>query len=103
MLQRFLNLPTSIVCCLPFARRTWKHKKMWQKGLTTAEICTTAKPIFLRRTAIRKVELFGSFANGTATEDSDLDFLVDVDPLSGFHMGDLVRQNLKLLFLDLWT
>jgi predicted nucleotidyltransferase len=59
--------------------------------LTTHEICAKAKPVFLQRPAITGVNLFGSFARGTANEKSDLDFLIDLDPESRFGLGDLAQ------------
>jgi predicted nucleotidyltransferase len=37
------------------------------------------------------VNLFGSFARGTANEKSDLDFLIDLDPQSSFGLGALAQ------------
>lgn len=34
----------------------------------------------LRRLGVRRIGLFGSAARGDATEESDLDFLVDLEP-----------------------
>ncbi|MCD8008691.1 MAG: nucleotidyltransferase domain-containing protein [Clostridiales bacterium] len=43
--------------------------------LTLEEIIETVKPI-ARRYKIQKIYLFGSYARGEATRDSDLDFLI---------------------------
>ncbi len=50
---------------------------------------------------VRRVELFGSYANGTADEDSDVDFLVEFaeNPTSLVHIcgfRETVSEFLKL-------
>ena len=51
---------------------------------------------------VRRVELFGSYANGTATEDSDVDFLVEFseNPTSLIHICGLRETLAELLQRD---
>jgi predicted nucleotidyltransferase len=46
---------------------------------TVEEITTKLIPIF-ERYKVTKAILFGSYAKGTATERSDIDIVVDIDP-----------------------
>ncbi|MFH0793695.1 MAG: nucleotidyltransferase domain-containing protein [bacterium] len=39
-----------------------------------------------RERKIRRLDLFGSWANGKASTDSDIDLLVDYDPVGGMTM-----------------
>ena len=55
---------------------------------TAGEIKRTCAPI-LRRSGVRKSELFGSFAGGDATRASDGDLLVDFAPRTS--LLDVVR------------
>ena len=47
--------------------------------LTIEEITQKLKPVF-EANGVTKAILFGSYANGTATEDSDLDIVVETEP-----------------------
>ena len=47
--------------------------------LTVEEIKQKLKPVF-EANGVTKAILFGSYANGTATEDSDLDIVVETEP-----------------------
>lgn len=56
----------------------------------TARIVQNAKP--------EKIVLFGSYARGTATEDSDLDLLVIKEsPLPRYKRGQEIRKHLRRL------
>lgn len=51
---------------------------------------------------VKRVELFGSYANGTADADSDVDFLVEFseNPTSLLHICGLRETLSELLDLD---
>lgn len=51
---------------------------------------------------VKRVELFGSYANGTADEDSDVDFLVEFSekPTSLLHICGFRETLSELLRLD---
>ncbi|MBR2700159.1 MAG: nucleotidyltransferase domain-containing protein [Clostridia bacterium] len=51
---------------------------------------------------VKRVELFGSYANGTAREDSDVDFLVEFmeNPTSLMHICGFRETLSELLKLD---
>ena len=51
---------------------------------------------------IRKVFLFGSYANGTATEGSDVDILVEfcTNPISYFKVGGFLETLKEALGVD---
>ena len=59
----------------------------------------------MRKHAIRKASLFGSFADGTATEDSDIDLLVELSKPIGLlefihikhELEDLLGRKVDLL------
>lgn len=63
--------------------------------LTLEEIIETVKPI-ARRYKIQKIYLFGSYARGEATSNSDLDFLVfggtEFKLTSIFALGEELRE-----------
>ena len=50
---------------------------------------------------IKRVELFGSYANGTATEKSDLDFLVEFSDPSATLLNLLGFQELLIESLNM--
>ena len=52
---------------------------------------------------IKRVELFGSYANGTANADSDVDFLVEFseNPTSLLHICGFRETLSELLHLDI--
>lgn len=52
------------------------------------EIAERVRPI-AERYKIPKVYLFGSYARGEATEESDVDLLVDAQNIHGFEWGGL--------------
>ena len=59
------------------------------------EVFAELKQIFpsLRlRYPLRKMALFGSVVRGDATEQSDVDILVEVDPTIGLRMVDLAEE-----------
>lgn len=60
---------------LPYAVRYSEVYFMSEKILSFDEIFTLVKPV-AEHYRIEKIYLFGSYARGEATEDSDLDFLV---------------------------
>lgn len=55
---------------------------------TIEEIAKRVRPI-AERYNLGKVYLFGSYARGEATEDSDIDLLVDARNVRGFKFGGL--------------
>lgn len=64
------------------------------------QVLPKAIAFFSTQPVIRRAWIFGSCANGTETEGSDVDFLVDYDrsyKLSLFTVGGIVRK-LELLF-----
>ncbi|MFN0015175.1 MAG: nucleotidyltransferase family protein [Saprospiraceae bacterium] len=73
-----------------------------QSGLP--EIFRTIEPV-LRKYAITRASLFGSFANGTATSDSDVDLLVELSTPIGLlefihikhELEDLLGRKVDLL------
>ena len=50
----------------------------------------------LRAQGVTALYVFGSVARGEATATSDVDFLVDYDPSSGFNLIDLSGVHLQL-------
>ena len=60
-------------------------------------VCTAAAQY-----PVKRVELFGSFANGTADENSDVDFLVEFseNPTSLVHLCGFRETLSELLKLD---
>lgn len=51
---------------------------------------------YFSRTPVDKAWVFGSFARGEETEESDLDLLVDYLPESEVSLLDMIRQRLDL-------
>ena len=59
---------------------------------TIDEIAALVKPV-AERYGIERVWLFGSYARGEATEDSDVDFLIDVGRRMGmFELGGIFED-----------
>ena len=57
--------------------------------LSVAEIKTAVEPI-VKDTKVRKLVLFGSYAKGTASEDSDMDlYMVSNGEITGLDFFDL--------------
>lgn len=56
-----------------------------------------AKPALARQFPLRRMALFGSFARGDATEHSDIDILVEVEPSIGLGFVTLAEQLETLL------
>lgn len=56
-----------------------------------------AAPDLAREYGVTRLALFGSFARGDATEGSDVDVLVDVDPSIGLRFVDLAERIEELL------
>lgn len=57
------------------------------------------KPILTQRFKVRKIGYFGSYVDGTATESSDIDILVDFKAPLGwefFDLQDLLENELNL-------
>lgn len=60
--------------------------------ITRKEIETILKshePFLKEKFKVNKLGLFGSFIRGEATEESDIDILVDFDPSIGWYFIDL--------------
>jgi predicted nucleotidyltransferase len=49
------------------------------------------------RYGLRQLAVFGSYSRGSATEDSDIDILVDVDPSIGLRFVSLAEDLEQLL------
>ena len=47
------------------------------------------KPELVKKYKLRSIALFGSYARGEQTSQSDVDVLVDVDPVIGLEFVDL--------------
>ncbi len=50
------------------------------------------KPRMRDKYKVRRIGLFGSFARGDQTKDSDVDVLVDVDPSIGIAFVDMAEE-----------
>ncbi len=50
-------------------------------------------PSLRLRYPLKQMALFGSVARGDATDQSDVDILVEVDPTIGLRMVDLAEDN----------
>lgn len=71
-----------------------------RQALSATAIVTAlrqAKPALAARYPVRGMALFGSVARGEATEKSDVDILVDVDPSIGLGIVALGDEIEKLL------
>lgn len=55
-------------------------------------ILRRAGPELAREFGVRRLALFGSYARGDATEGSDVDVLVEVDPSLGLRFVDLAER-----------
>lgn len=55
-----------------------------------------AKPYLAQRFPLRRLALFGSFARGDATPESDIDILVEVDPSIGLGFVTLAEELEKV-------
>ncbi len=53
------------------------------------------------RFKVRRLALFGSYARGDQTPDSDVDILVDIDPSVGLEFVTLAEQIEQLLGLPI--
>lgn len=71
------------------------------------EIAEKVRPI-AERYGAGKIYLFGSYARGEATEDSDIDLLVDAENISGFFafgglygdLRDALQKELDLVTIN---
>lgn len=71
-------------------------------------LLTQHKPVLAERFGVTSLRLFGSFARGTAREDSDVDVLVSFDgPATAkryfgvqFYLEDLLRRDIDLVTED---
>jgi len=52
----------------------------------------------LRAMGVRRLELFGSVAHGTATQNSDIDLLVELEPFKGLFSLCAIEEYLETLF-----
>ena len=55
------------------------------------------KPTLAEKYKLRSIALFGSYARGDQTEESDIDILVDIDPSIGLDfvdLADLIEEHL---------
>jgi len=66
--------------------------------LSVADIRTVVEPI-VKDTKVEKIVLFGSYAKGTASEDSDIDLCL----ISNGAITGLAFYDLKSKFEDLFT
>jgi predicted nucleotidyltransferase len=57
----------------------------------------TGRPALQREFPLQRIALFGSVARGEATEDSDVDILVDVDPSIGLGFVTLAERLEEML------
>ena len=66
------------------------------KMITTEQI-DLLKDVIVKTMQPEKIYLFGSYANGTANEHSDLDILIEVEKteLSSIYRGTEVNMNFK--------
>jgi predicted nucleotidyltransferase len=62
--------------------------------LQLPEILRTIEPV-LRKYAIKRASLFGSFADGTATADSDIDLLVELAEPMGLLQFIHIKHELE--------
>lgn len=60
------------------------------------ETISAVQRYFSHTQAVTRVWVFGSFARREETEESDLDLLVDYDPLITISLLDIIRQKLDL-------
>ena len=63
------------------------------------EILHEARPELEREFGVSRLALFGSYARGDATDRSDVDVLVEVDPTIGLRFVDLAERIEALLGL----
>lgn len=70
--------------------------------MPTLEMIQNAVHLAAAKYPVKRVELFGSYANGTADEESDVDFLVEFaeNPTSLVHICGLRETLSELLHLD---
>jgi predicted nucleotidyltransferase len=61
------------------------------------EILRQALPELSREFGVRRLAIFGSYARGDATHDSDVDVLVEFDPSLGLRFVDLAERIEALL------
>jgi len=61
------------------------------------KILAREKPKLEKRYKLNRLALFGSYARGDQTEESDLDILVDVDPSIGLEFVSLADELEELL------
>lgn len=67
---------------------------MNEKVYTLDEIKAKVKPI-ADSYGVDRIYLFGSYARGEATADSDLDFRIDKGKVRGFAFGGLINALLE--------
>ncbi len=56
------------------------------------DILAREKPFLQRRYKVSGIALFGSYARGEQTEQSDVDILVEVDPTIGLEFVSLAEE-----------
>lgn len=66
-------------------------KTAMQTRETILETLRDLKPELTAKYKLRSIALFGSYARGEQTSDSDVDVLVDVDPIIGLGFVDMAE------------
>ena len=56
------------------------------------KLLAQSKPELEKRYKVKKLALFGSYARGEQTQDSDVDILVEVDPSIGLEFVSLAKK-----------
>jgi predicted nucleotidyltransferase len=56
------------------------------------KLLAQCKPELEKQYKVKKLAMFGSYARGDQTEDSDVDILVDVDPSIGLEFVSLAER-----------
>lgn len=100
---RPIREPLNSTGCEPILRALGHHPRMDRDQALS--LLAEHKPILARRFGVKRLALFGSFARGTAREDSDIDLLVDFggpatpEAYFGvqFYLEDLLQRPIDLV------